>query len=220
MSKIDEIIGGNGSGPSLTNRMKAVSEAIPTEEPEPVRPGFDPASCGFVHHTGAPSDNGKAHGADFQKENSTAREPEVNPDLTEIGESPGVTEGAPPSSSAEADSFGIYYVLDGKTWRVRNKSGEWIPTGVEAVRRELWIEKEYSIKSEKGRASEVEQVLHLLEMNCYVDFVGQYAGYLSAGRQEPTQRRPATHPPQPGAFASKEGPLERYRALYPRAYSR
>jgi hypothetical protein len=133
---------------------------------------------------GAPSDNGNAHGADFQKENSTAREPEVNPDLTEIGESPGVTEGAPPSSSAEADSFGIYYVLDGKTWRVRNNSGEWIPTGVEAVRRELWIEKGYSIKIEEGKASEVEQVLHLLEMNCYVDFVGQYAGYLSAGRQD------------------------------------
>jgi hypothetical protein len=106
--------------------------------------------------SGAPSDNGNAHGADFQKENSTVREAEVNPDLTEIGESPGVTEGAPPSSSAEADSFGIYYVLDGKTWRVRNSSGEWIPTGVEAVRRELWIEKGFSIKSEKGRASEVE----------------------------------------------------------------
>ena len=123
---------------------------------------------------GAPSDNGNAHGADFQKENSTAPEPEVNPDLTEIGESPGLTEGTPPSSSAEADSFGIYYVLDGQTWRVRNNSGEWIPTGVEAVRRELWIEKGYSIKSEEGRASEVEQVLHVLEMNCYVDFVGQY----------------------------------------------
>lgn len=51
MNKIDGIIDRNGSGPSLTNRMKAVSEANPTEEPEPVGPGFDPASCDFVHHT-------------------------------------------------------------------------------------------------------------------------------------------------------------------------
>ena len=104
------------------------------------------------------------------------------------------TNGSKPSSNeihapkAYPNQIGehIKYVLDGKSWWALNSQREWIPLGgTDAVRR--YLKSNYGLKglTEKGEnISEVDQIIHQIEMNHYADIAGRYAGYLEAGIHE------------------------------------
>jgi hypothetical protein len=82
--------------------------------------------------------------------------------------------------------FGIRYVLKDQTWYVL-EGDEWLPMGgVEAVRRYLTALGLNPRLSKEDREagdtmSEVTQVIQYAETHYFVDFVGNYSGYLKPG---------------------------------------
>jgi hypothetical protein len=90
-------------------------------------------------------------------------------------------------SRAKSDAFdprrdyGVRYILKGKEWYVRNSTEEWVPLGIEAVRRFL-ISSGLNPDTKKGEdMSDVDTVIHHIEMNVLTDFIGRYSGYLKSG---------------------------------------
>lgn len=79
--------------------------------------------------------------------------------------------------------YGVRYVLKDKGWySYRPETDEWIPQGgVEAVRRYLTKLGLNPRRDEDEDMSEVTLVIQYVEMNYFVDFVGNYSGYLKSG---------------------------------------
>jgi hypothetical protein len=77
--------------------------------------------------------------------------------------------------------YGVRYILKGKEWYVRNSEEEWVPLGIEAVRRFL-ISSGLNPDTKKGEdMSDVDAAIHHIEMNVLSDFIGRYSGYLKSG---------------------------------------
>jgi hypothetical protein len=86
----------------------------------------------------------------------------------------------------KSDDFGIRYVLKDQSWYVLEED-EWLQMGgVEAVRRYLTALGLNPRLSKEDREagdtmSEVTQVIQYAETHYFVDFVGNYSGYLKSG---------------------------------------